>query len=232
MNDHGPTDDLRRLWASSTRKLDESLATIELLRRDLRQRRVRSALLPSLLWRLLEIAGLIVWVGILAPVVGAHPEDARYQLLGLGTLAGLAVLAASATLVALAILRLDASCPVTLAQRRLEHLRIAEVRTLRWAVTGGALLWLPLAALSFEACTGTPALATLPKPWLLANLAFGGALVLGAGAAARAFVERLDAGPRGRRWLEALSGKALRLAAARLREIDEFAGQETGRTDG
>ncbi|MBK8096733.1 MAG: hypothetical protein IPK26_06475 [Planctomycetes bacterium] len=226
MNDDAPTDELRQLWASRIARLDRMATTHELLVADLRRRRVRSALLPSLPWRLLEIAGLIALIVILAPIVAAHPDDARYQLLGHGTLLAIVVLAIGSAFLALAIARLDVAGPVTSVQRRFEHLRIAEVRTFRWALTGGALIWLPLAALVFEACTGTAALAALPMPWLLANLAFGGALVLGASVASRAFVERLDAGPRGRRWLEALSGKGLRQAAARLRDLEEFARPE------
>ena len=122
--------------------------------------------------------------------------------------------------------RLDYGGPVTAIQRDIEHVRLVEYRTLKWAVLGGVVFWLPAALVLFEELTGVDALGRADLAWLAANLLFG-LVVLAAGhALSKRYVERTDLGPWARRLADAISGRALKAAAAHLTELGRFEREE------
>jgi hypothetical protein len=73
--------------------------------------------------------------------------------------------------------------------------------------------------------TGVPALARVDLPWLVANLAFGLVVLALGQALSRRFVERPGLGAGAQRMMDALSGRGLRQAAARLAELERFEGE-------
>jgi len=219
-------DDLKEAWAGHGAMLERSLAIDERLLREVLLGKVRFALAPYVLWRALEVALGIAALVVVMPVLAAHVAEPRYAVVA----GALAVFAAGITALCVYLLvkslKLDYGGPVTAIQRDVERIRLVEYRALKWAVLGGVVAWLPAALVVFEALSGVDALARIDLAWLIANLLFGLA-VLGLGhVLSRRYVERSDLGPRARRLVEALSGRALRSAAGHLAELARFEREE------
>lgn len=222
-------DDLKAAWNRHGDMLERTLAIQQQLLRESLQRRVRGALRGYLVARAAEVAIGVAVLGGVAPLLLAHTDDRLYLAIAIGFLLFTAVATARSTQMLVCCLRLDHGGPVAALQHAVASLRQLELRALKWALLGGVLFWLPAALLLFEAFTGVPALANVDGAWLAANLAFGLAVAVVGQWLARRHVERTDLGPRARRCVDALSGRGLRLAAARLDEIARFTGE---RADG
>jgi len=215
-------DDLKAAWTAHGAMLERGVAINERLLREVMLRKVRARLTPYVVWRALEVAlGAVVLFAVMS-VIAAHGGEPRYLVVGgpLAVFVGAAT-ATSAYLLVHAV-QLDYGGPVTGLQRAVAQLRAAEYRALKWALLGGVVFWLPAALVLFEALTGVDALARADLAWLVANLAFG-VLVLAVGQAmSRKFVERADLSPWTRRVVDAVSGRALRLATGDLAELARF----------
>lgn len=220
-------DDLKATWAAHGALLEKSLAIDERLLRELMLRKVRLALAPYVLWRALEVVVGIATLAVALPIFFAHFAEPRY-LFAAGALVvfTLVITARSATLLVHA-LGLDLGGAVTAIQRDVERIRLVEYRTLKWAVLGGVVIWLPAALVAFEAMSGVDALARVDLAWLVSNLIFG-LVVLALGQRwSKRHVERPDLKPWARRLMEALSGRGLRSAAGHLAELSNFEREET-----
>lgn len=215
-------DDLKQAWAAHGAALERSLAINERLLRETFLGRARSTLAPYVLWRALEVTLGALALLLVAPVVAAHAGEPRYVVAGGALLAYLAGITALSAYLLIGGARLDYDGPVTAIQRSVEHIKRAEYRATKWAVLGGVVIWLPAALLLFEAIAGVPALARADLAWLIANLGFG-VVVLALGLLwSRRYVERPDLGPRARRLVDALSGRALRSVSRQLGELARF----------
>ena len=219
-------DDLKEAWAAHGAALERSLAIDERLLRELLLRKVRCALAPYVLWRALEVALGVALSFAVVPVLAAHLAEPLYLVVA-GTLAAFtALLTALSAYLLVNALQLDYGGAVTALQRDVERIRMLEYRALKWALLGGVLFWLPAALVLFEALTTVDALARVDLAWLVGNLVFGlGLLVLGQ-ALSKKYVERSDLGPRARRLVDAVSGRALRSAAGHLAELARFEREE------
>lgn len=219
-------DDLKEAWAAHGTMLERSLAIDQRLLREVLLRKVRFALAPYVLWRALEVALGITMLVVVMSVLAAHVTEPRYAIVG-GVLAVLTgAITALCTYLLVNSLKLDYGAPVMEIQRELEHTRLVEYRALKWAVLGGVVAWLPAGLVLFEALTGVDALARIDLAWLTANLVFGLAFLALGHLLSRRYVERPDLGPRARRLVDALSGRALRSAAGHLAELARFEREE------
>jgi len=220
-------DDFKEAWSAHGARLEKSLAIDERLLRELLLGKVRFALAPYVLWRALEVALALAALLVVVPVLTAHGAEPRYLVAGGPLAVYLAGLGARSAHLLVRGLQLDYGGPVTVLQRDVERIRLAEYRALKWALLGGFVLWLPAALVLFEALTGVEALARVELPWLIANLALGlGLLALGQ-ALSKRHVER-ELGPRARRVVDALSGRALRTATSHLAELARFESENQG----
>jgi len=218
-------DDLKGAWAAHTATLERSLALQQRLLRESLLRRPRLALAPWLIGRALEVALGIAAIGAAVPVLLAHAGEPRYAVLVGGLLVFAVIMTALSTHLLVRTLAVDWGRPVAAIQREVEQIRIAEYRAIKWALLGGVVFWLPALLVLFEALTGIPVLGRVDLAWLIANVAFG-LVVLGLGQAlSRRFVERPGLGAGARRVMNALSGRGLRQAAARLAEVGRFEGE-------
>ncbi|MCU0225837.1 MAG: hypothetical protein MUF27_17610 [Acidobacteria bacterium] len=218
-------DDLKGAWAAHTATLERSLAIQQRLLRGSLLRRLRWALAPWMIGRALEAALGVAAIGAAVPVLLAHAGEPRYAILVGGLLVFAVILTALSTHLLVRTLALDWGRPVTAIQREVEQIRVTEYRALKWALLGGVVFWLPALLALVEVLTGVPALARVDLAWLIANVAFGlGLLALGQ-ALSRRFVERPGLGAGAQRMMDALSGRGLRQAAARLAEVGRFEGE-------
>ncbi|MEW6366826.1 MAG: hypothetical protein AB1714_19535 [Acidobacteriota bacterium] len=219
-------DDLKEAWAAHGTMLERSVAIDQRLLREALLRKVRFALAPYVLWRALEVALGITMLVVAMSVLAAHVTEPRYAIVG-GALAVLTgAITALCTYLLVNSLKLDYGAPVMEIQRELEHTRLVEYRALKWAVIGGVVAWLPAGLVLFEALTGVDALARIDLAWLIANVVFGLAFLALGHLLSRRYVERPDLGPRARRLVDALSGRALRSAAGHLAELARFEREE------
>ena len=202
--------------------LERSLAINERLLREVMLGKVRSRLRPYILSRAVEVALGALGLVLAAPVVAAHAAEPRYLVGGGALLAYLAAITAMCLHLLAQSAQLDTGGPVAAIQRAIQRAQLTEYRTIKWALLGGVVAWLPAALIWFEALTGVPALALVELWWLAGNLAFGLAAVALGLAAARRYVERPGLSPRARRIASALSGRALRDAAGHLDELSRF----------
>lgn len=215
-------DDLKGAWAAHTATLERSLAIQQRLLHESLRRRPRLALVPWMIWRVLEAALGVAAIGAAVPVLLAHAGEPRYAILVGGLLVFTVILTALSTHLLVRTLALDWGRPVTAIQREVEQIRVTEYRALTWALLGGVVFWLPALLVLVEVLTGVPALARVDLAWLIANVAFGlGLLALGQ-ALSRRFVERPGQGAGAQRVIDALSGRGLRQAAERLAEVGRF----------
>lgn len=218
-------DDLKTAWAAHGSVLERSLAIDERLLREVLLRKVRLGLAPYVLWRTLEFALGVGAMLLIAPVFVVHIFEPRYVV----AVGAVAVYAAGLTALCAHLmvsgLRLDYDGPVTVLQRDIERIRLAEYRAFKWALLGGVALWLPAALVLFEALSGADVLARVDLAWLAANLLFGLVVLALGQALSRKYVER-SVSPWARRVVDALTGRSLHAAQSRLAELARFVREE------
>jgi len=215
-------DDLKEAWAAHGNKLERSLAIDTRLLREMLLRKVRFTMAPYVLWRGLEVAFGIAALVVAMSVLTDHIREPLYVVVAGALAVFTAGITALWTYLFVKSIKFDFDEPVTAMQRELEHITIVEHRAFKWALLGGVVAWLPAALVLFEAVTGVDALARIDLAWLIANLAFGLTVFVLGQAMSRKYVERPDLGPRTRRLVEALSGRALRVSAEHLAELARF----------
>ncbi len=215
-------EEMTSVWARSAARLERSLAIDERILRSLVMREVRLALAPYVLFRALEVLLGVVALAWIAPVVFAHWVEPRYLIAGGLLIVCAAGTTAQSSTLLVRTLQLDLAGPVARIQAEIGRLQMAEYRSLKWALLGGILVWLPGLLVLFEALTGVPALQRVELPFLVGNLAVGIVVLLIAQLAARRWVERAPRGHRGGRLIEALSGRGLRKTADHLAELAGF----------
>jgi hypothetical protein len=208
-------DELKKLWLAHGATMERSLAIGERLLRETMLGKTRRALAPYILWRALEVVLGMVMLWLMAPVIAAHVTEPRYVLVaGLALVFVAGMTAVSGLLLARAA-SIDYRATVTALQRDLEHLKLVEVRTTKWAVLGGIVVWLPAALVVFEAVTGVAVLAHVELAWLLANLALGATV----GIAGMAWANRRQ----GSLYIaDVLSGRSIQRAEQHLAELAQF----------
>ena len=218
-------DDLKGPWAQYGAMLERGVAINERLLRETILNRVRGGITRYAAWRVVELVVGMAMLFVVVLILGAHMTEPRYLIAGGALAVVTGVIAGMSTYLLVSARSVDYGQPITVIQRQLEGIRLAEYRAIKWAVLGGVVVWLPAALVLFEALTGIAALGRAPLPWLAANLLFG-VVVLAVGQRLSAkYVERGGA-PWARRVMEALSGSGLRSAAGHLAEITRFEREE------
>jgi hypothetical protein len=211
-------DDLKQVWAAHGAVLERSLAINERLLRETMLRKVRFAQAPYVVWRVLEVVFGIVMLLAVMPVLVRHLGELRYLAVAGPFAVFVIALTAMCTRLLVATLRLDYGGSVASLQRDIAQLKLAEVRTFKWALLGGIVGWLPALLLAFEGVTGIEGLARVDLGFLIANITFGlGVLAIGMWWS-RKYVERAKSS----RLIDALSGRSLRVMEGHLAELAAF----------
>jgi hypothetical protein len=166
-------DELKRLWQEQDKKLDTVLRLQARLIAAPAQRRAVSALgRAAWAWGIEAVLNFLV-VAWLASFAADHLFEPRFYIpaawLALGSL--LLVIAGARQVVELRCL--DLSLPVVEIQKRLERLRMARARTLKWTLLLSPLAWTPMCIVGLRALTGFDAYAHLDPAYLWGNVLVG-----------------------------------------------------------
>ena len=121
------------------------------------------------------------------------------------------------------IRRIDLGGPVAVIQQQLESLRVLRIRTTRWALLAGAVVWAPFAIVVARVLVG---LETYSVAWLCANVAFGLVLIPLVYWASERFGDRLSVSPFMQRLMKDIAGQNLEAARMFLGKLAEFGGED------
>jgi hypothetical protein len=210
------SDDLQALW----RRYDAQLASMAHFNAALVRRSSLGAtqtalgrLANALRFELVLDAFALFLIGAFE---AAHARE-PVVLAAAVTLHAYALAIAIAVVVQLvALARIDYDEPVFAIARAVDRLRLSRARAAMWTLLFAPLMWPPLAIVALRGLFGPGALATCGPLWLLANAAFGLAVLAGALVVARRYGKNLPPASRARRAFDSLSGSAVRSAAASL----------------
>ena len=215
-------DDFKQAWTAYGAAMERSIAINERLLREVLIDHVGDALAPLRMWRLMELGFWLAGVLIAWAALSAHASEPRYLVAGGALLAYLVGMAALTAHQLVLTRQIDYGGPVPAIQRSIERIKLAEYRATKWAVLGGVVIWLPATLVLIESLTRIPALARVPLGWLIANLAFGVAVLALGQAWSKRHVERPDLGPFARRVVDVLASRSLRAASRHLAELARF----------
>ena len=166
-------DDMKAVWATHGEQLDRVLHINEKLLRDVTMNKVRSSLIPYVLWRAFEVLFGVAMTLATGSVLLDHTDELLYLSVAGAVLLFSVFMTITTLMLIVRALRLDQDRQVVDVQRAVAKLKLAEFHAFKWALLGGVLLWLPIGIVVFEVLSGAPALSNVPLPWLLANIAFG-----------------------------------------------------------
>jgi hypothetical protein len=215
-------DELKSAWKTHGTLLERSLAIDERLLREVVARKVRFALAPFVLWRVLEIALGVAALTAIVPLLAAHLHETRYLLVAGSLGVYLAVVALYSMTQLVHALRIDLTGPVTTIQGDVERLKLLEYRSFRWALLCGIIVWLPALMVPFEIVTGVEVIARCDFGWLAANVLVGIALLALGFWWSKRDVDRAISSPFALRVVDALSGSGLRRANRHLEDLAHF----------
>lgn len=215
-------DELKAKWEEHDRQLAKSLRLNRELLTATKLKPAESVLRRHAINSGVEAVVWFVIVGALANFAAGH-----VRVPGLALSAVAAGVMSIAMLIALVRqmvggLHIDYSQPVSAIQKRVEALRILRIRTTKWGVLCGALLWLPWSAVVLEAMFAVDIYRSANGAWLLANVLFGVLLLSAAIWASKKYADRIDRSPYIQRLMKDLAGHNLTAAQGFLSAVADF----------
>lgn len=214
-------EDLRAQWAEHDRKLEASLRLNRRLLSAVALDRARGPLRRFVRYLAFEVATGAVALLLLGSFAATHASEARFLAPAVVLGAGVVVLMSATIRQIMLAARIDHGAPLADAQRRLEELRLESARWIRITFFAAPLAWPPLAIVLLQALLGLDAYVVPGVLWLLANLAFGVAVLAAALWIAHRHAARLARYPVLAALGRALSDRNL-AAAAHLAEVAAF----------
>ena len=176
-------DEMKSAWQAIDQKLDTSVRLNLALLRAEKLKRVRSPLVRLAVGLAVEIVVFAAGLVVLGNFLVDHIPQARFAwpaaLLDLWFMLGLGAAIRQLTL----LKSIDYDAPVAAIQRQLVQLRIVRLRSIRWALlTGQVVWWIPfyivlLQSVSAGGPTAAAALYSRVWPFSLVNLCFSLALI-------------------------------------------------------
>ena len=215
-------EDLKRRWQEQDAKLDAVLRLNARLLAAPGRRRAESTLRrASWVWGIEAVLNLLVLMW-LASFAADHLFEPRFYTPAAWLALGSLLLLIAGLRQVVEIRTLDFDAPVVTIQKRLERLRIARIRTVRWVFLLAPLAWTPMFIVGLQALFGFDAYAHLDAGYLLGNLAVGLlAIPIGWGVA-RWFSGRAPRSPGLRRVLDDVGGCSLSSALRFLRVVEDL----------
>jgi hypothetical protein len=219
-------DDLKQRWQEMDRRLDRSLRLNARLVRESALDKAATALrrLTRLLWiELVVDFGIALWLG---SFIADHLTEVRFLLPAAGLQLGIILLAVSAIRQLAAIASLDYDATILHIQKRLESLRIERLRTMRWSLLTGPLIWVPVLIVVLKGLVGLDAYAMFTLEWVVGNILFGAAVIPVAIWVSRRYADRLRQSPLAQGLLRDMAGFNLNAALGFLGSLERFEKEE------
>jgi hypothetical protein len=212
-------DAMKQHWTQYDRKLDESIRLNRELLSATNLNQARSALQRMTAFLGLEAAVWFVCVMALGSFIYEQIATLRWALLAVALgLYAIGMLAATIRLMVTAG-QIDYDRPITAIQKQLTRLRVLRIRTTQWGLLAGAVVWAPVALGVSRVFLG---ISGYNAPWLLANVAFGLALIPLAWWLSKNFGERMGRSPFMQQLMNDIAGRNLSAAVSFLARLSEF----------
>jgi hypothetical protein len=221
MEDPMELDEIKELWAESSRKLEASMRlNTELLQRW-NLRTVDTSLRRLARGIALELVVNLAAVVMLGAFAAANVSEPRFLFpaIALDVCAVALVIAGARQLAAIRMLDYDE--PVVSIQKKIEALRILRIRTTFWTLAVAPLLWLPVAIVLLRGLFGVDLYAA-GAAWLLGNIGFGLAILALGAAIAKRHGPHLAEGTSIREAADIIAGRSLSEALNALDSIRRF----------
>ncbi len=170
-------DELKRLWHVSERKLEASMRLNLHLVQQSNLGKADTALKRLRIGLSIEVALSVVVLLLLGGFAADHVGQpgffvpaALLEVYAIGlTVANARQIAAASSI--------DFDEPVVSIQRRLEQLRLLRIHTTKWTLLFAPLMWLPILIVALRGLLGVDLYAVTDTAWLIANVAFGLAVI-------------------------------------------------------
>lgn len=222
-------DELKEKWAEHDRKLDLSIRLNLRLLLSANMNRLRSPLRRfAFLVGLGAIPGLLALV-ILGQFIFEHWAEPRFALPAVVLHLWMIASASASIRQMVMALQIDYDKPIAVIQKQIESLRALRIRITKWALlTGQLVLWTPGLIVVFKGFWDVDAYQVFGAAFLLANVAFGLAIIPLAIWVSRRFGGRMDRSPIIQRLMRDLAGYNLNAATSFLATLSEFENETAG----
>ena len=220
-------EELERRWQAHDRALERSLALNVKVVRALGASQARTAL-----ERLGRTIALTLAVNTVAVVwlgwhLASRSTQPRFLLPTLALLLPAIAIVIDDVRQLVRVRGIDADGPIVAMQKALEGLHAQRLRTLRHILTFSPLAWPPLLIVGLDALFGIDAYVILGGRYLLANVAFGLAMIPLARWLGKLYSDRALRSPMLQRLARDLSGHSLQAARAAIERLATFERETT-----
>ena len=215
-------DDLKAKWEAHDRQLEKNLRLNRELLIAAKLKPAESQLRRLGIYSGLEAAMWLVIVVALGDFIAGHIH-----------MPGLALSATAVDVMSIGMLsalirrmigtlHIDYSQPIAAIQNQVEGLRILRIRTTKWGVLCGTMLWVPWLAVLSQAIFGVDIYRSVDTAWVIVNVLFGLALCLAAIWASKKYGDRIHQSPFIQGLMKDLAGNNLNAAQSFLATLREF----------
>ena len=216
-------DEMRQKWAEYDHKLDQSIRLNWELLKAAKLNAARTALQHMTVFLVLEALAWFVIVVALGSFIYDHLSAPQFALLGLATdFYAIGMLAATIRQIAAAQL-VDYGKPIVGIQQQVEAMRVWRIRTVKWGVLAGVVMWAPSAIVTFKVLFG---IHNYSATWLAANVLFGLGLIPLTLWVSKRYSDRMGRSPFMQQLMRDIAGHNLSSAAEFIARLSEFAEEE------
>jgi hypothetical protein len=212
-------DVIKQQWAEYDRKLNESIRLNPRVLSAMNLNRSRSRLQRMVFYLSLEAALWFAGIVFIGRFIYDNASAARFVASGVAVdVFAIAMLATTIAQIAL-IQRIDYGKPVAAIQKQMEGLRVLRIKTVRWGLVAGTVVWAPFLMLICKAFLGV---ASLSAAWLWTNVALGLSLIPLTWWVSKEFGDKMQRFPFIQRLMHDIGGRSLNAATSFLTTISEF----------
>jgi hypothetical protein len=215
-------EELKAIWEGQNDKLDaiirlnsQALQKAKLVKADTALGRLYRSILLEVI---LNIGGIV----LLGWFISSNLAQVRFVIPAI--VLDACLIAVNAALIGqmTAIKDIDYGAPIVTIQHKVELLRIQRIETMKWTLVFCPLVWVPLLIVSFQGLFGVDVYAVFGVPYLLANFAFGLAVIPIAVWISKRFAGRVSRSPFLERAMRVIAGSELGAAMDSLAELTRF----------
>lgn len=167
-------EQMQAQWAEHDRKLEWLVRVNRQLLRDKAARPLRTSLQKLVLFASVEAAFTFVSLLLTGSFLYEHWDTARFAVPALALHAWLVAAFAASLYEVVQASRIDFGEPVREAQQRLAELRAFRVKTTKWALlTGQVVWWMPFVIVALKGVAGMDPYAIIPPKYLAIQVGAG-----------------------------------------------------------